>query len=135
MSSDPDGCQSGIPGLTKCGPDDAHAGRGGASPNHAAGAIVGEAGTVGFGAHLRVGDDSRALAGTGLVAPRGAEVILILKTHGPKIPGLVSDQLRTFAGGGADQSDAPPGTPPGLLGRPGPNECTEIQVSAHSPTP
>jgi hypothetical protein len=133
--NDPDGCQAGIPGFSSCGRDDALAGRGGVSPNHAAGAIVDEDGTVGFGAHLRVGDDSRALAGPGLVAPRGAEVILVLKTHGPKIPGLVSDQLHTFAGGCADQSDAPPSTPPELLGTPGPNDCAEIQVSVHSPTP
>lgn len=133
--NDPDGCQAGIPGLSRCGPDDVHAGRGGPSPNHAAGRIVDEDGTAGFGAHLRVGDTSRALAGPGLVAPRGAEVILIVKTHGPKIPGLVADQLRTFAGGCADQSDAPPGTPPELLGTPGPNDCAEILLSVHTPTP
>ena len=133
--NDPEGCEAGIPAVSRCGPGDAHAGRGGVSPNHAAGRIVGEDGTARFGAHLRVGDTSRALAGPGLVAPRGAEVILIVKSHGPKIPHLVSDQLHTFAGGCADQSDAPPGTPPELLGTPGPNDCAEIQVSVHRPTP
>ena len=133
--NDPEGCEAGIPAVSRCGPDDAHAGRGGVSPNHAAGRIVDEDGTARFGAHLRVGDTSHALAGPGLVAPRGAEVILIVKSHGPKIPHLVSDQLHTFAGGCADQSDAPPGTPPELLGTPGPNDCAEIQLSVHSPTP
>jgi hypothetical protein len=101
---------------------------------HAAGGIVDEDGTVEFGAHARVGDTSRALTGPGLVDPRGAEVILVIKSHGPKIPHLVSDQMHTFAGGCADQSDAPPGTPPELLGEPGPNDCAELQVSVHSPT-
>lgn len=133
--NDPDRCQAGLPGFSSCGHPDALAGRGGVSPNHAAGAIVGEDGTVGFGAHLRVGDDSRALAGPGLVAPHRAEVILVVKTHGPKIPGLVSEQLHTFAGGCADQSDAPPNTPPELLGRPGPNDCAEIHISVHRPIP
>jgi hypothetical protein len=132
--NDPSGCKAGIPGFSSCGRGDARAGRGGASPNHAAGAIVDEEGTASFGAHLRKGDTSRALAGPGLTAPRGAEVVLVLKTHGPKIAHMVSEQLHTFAGGCKDQRDAPPGTPPELLGEPGPNECAEIQLSAHGPS-
>ena len=132
--NDPSGCEAGIPQVSRCGREDAHAGRGGVSPMHAAGGIVDEDGTVEFGAHARVGDTSRALTGPGLVDPRGAEVILVIKSHGPKIPHLVSDQMHTFAGGCADQSDAPPGTPPELLGEPGPNDCAELQVSVHSPT-
>lgn len=130
--NDPAGCEAGTP-ISRCGPGDAHAGRGGASPNHAAGGIVGEDGTLELGGHLREGDTSRALAGPGVVEPRGAEVILVLKSHGPKIPRLVSEQLHTFAGGCADQSDAPPGAPPELVGASGPNDCAEIQLSAHSP--
>lgn len=130
--NDPDGCVAGTP-VSSCGPADAHAGRGGVSPNHAAGQIVDEDGAASFGAHLRVDDTSRALAGPGLTNPRGAEVILVVKTHGPKIPGLVSDQLHTFAGGCADQSDAPPEAPPELLGRSDSNDCAEIRISAQSP--
>lgn len=134
----PDGCEAGIPGVAQCGPSDAQAGRGGASPNHLAGGIVENDGTAGFGGHLREGDTSHALGdpdhALGLVEPREAEVILVLKDHGPKIPRLLSDQLHTFAGGCSDQSGAPPGTPPEQLGRPGPNECAEIQISVHSPS-
>lgn len=130
--NDPDGCVAGTP-VSSCGPADAHAGRGGVSPNHAAGRIVDEDGTASFGAHLRVGDTSHALAGPGLTNPRSAAVILVVKTHGPTIPGLVPDQLHTFGGGCADQSDAPLVTPPELLGRPGPNDCAEIQISALRP--
>lgn len=130
--NDPGACLAGIPNVSRCGPVDAMQGRGGVSSLRATGRIVGDNGTAGYGAHLRTGDASRALVGDGLTDARGAEVILILKTHGPKIPGLVSDQLHTFAGGCADQSDAPPGTPAHLLGAPGPNDCAEIQVSVHS---
>jgi hypothetical protein len=130
--NDPDSCRSGIPGASRCGPADVMQGRGGVSSLRATGRIVDD-GTAGFGAHLRVGDTARALIGDGLTNARGAEVILILKTHGPKLPGFVSQQLHTFAGACADQSDAPPGTPPHLLGTPGPNDCAEIQVSVHSP--
>jgi hypothetical protein len=130
--NDPDGCQAGIPNVSSCGPVDAQLGRGGVSVLRATGRIVDEDGTASYGAHLRAGDASRALAGDGLHDTSAAEVILVLKTHGPKIPGLVSEQLHTFAGGCADQSDAPPGAPPHLVGTPGPNECAEIQVSVHS---
>lgn len=131
--NDLDSCRSGIPGASSCGPADVMQGRGGVSSLRATGRIVDDNGTAGFGAHLRVGDTARALIGDGLTHARDAEVILILKTHGPKLPGFVSQQLHTFAGGCADQSDAPPGTPAHLLGTPGPNDCAEIQVSVHSP--
>ncbi|MPY80681.1 MAG: hypothetical protein GEV04_20000 [Actinophytocola sp.] len=131
--NDPDGCEAGFPGISRCGPEDAHAGRGGVSPNHATGHVIDADGTGEFGSHLRVGDTSRALAGPGLVNPHGAEVILVLKSHGPKIKGLVADQLHTFGGGCDDQSDAPPGTPPELLGEPGQNDCAEVQFSVHQP--
>jgi hypothetical protein len=58
-------------------------------------------------------------------------VVLVLRTHGPKIPGMPSQMLRTFAGRCADQSDAPPGAPEGLVGPPGPNDCDEIQFACH----
>jgi hypothetical protein len=130
--NDPAACEAGTP-ISRCGPGDAHAGRGGVSPNHAAGGIVADDGTIDLGGHLRKGDTSRALAGPGVVEPRGAEVILVVKSHGPKIPHLVSEQLHTFAGGCADQSDAPPGAPPELVGASGPNDCAELQVSVHGP--
>lgn len=129
----PDECQFGFPGLSQCGPVDHLVGNGEFSAQYGAGRIVAGNGTISFGSHWRVGDTSRVLEGPGLSAPRNAEVILILKTHGPALPGLVSEQLSTFAGGCADQSDAPPGTPEDLVGAPGPNDCAEIQVSPHSP--
>jgi hypothetical protein len=86
---------------------------------------------------LRVGDTSRALfeGEPGLLDARRAEVISVLKTHGPATPGLVSEQLHTFAGGCADQATPPHlTTRPGMLGTPGDNECAEIQFTAHSPS-
>jgi hypothetical protein len=136
VANDPDDCEAGFPGLSQCGPADHAAGRGQMSVHHGAGRIVARDGTAPFAAHLRVGDTSRALFEDepGLIDPRDAEVIAVLKTHGPKIPGLVSEQLRTFAGGCADQSTPPSLTVrPGMLGTPGANECAEIQFTVHSP--
>lgn len=137
VANEPDDCEEGLPGLSQCGPDDHVAGRGAMSVLHAAGRIVNEDGTARYGAHLRVGDVSRALfAGEpGLTDARGAEVILVLKSHGPRIPTMTADMLRTFAGGCAAENLPPGPTPrPEVLGTPGPNEgCAEIQVSVHSP--
>jgi hypothetical protein len=135
VANAPDECQSGLPGLSRCGPEDHLAGRGQISVHYGAGRIVAENGTASYGAHLRVRDTSQALleGEPGLLDPRRAEVILVLKTHGQRIPGLVSDQLRTFAGGCADQSTPPGSDPkPHLIGRAGDNDCAEIQISVHS---
>lgn len=129
--NDPAECKAGMGVLSRCGHADQLAGRGGVSVVHAAGRIVDDDSTASYGAHLRVGDTSRALKGDGLTNLAGAEVILVLKTHGPKIPGGVADQLRTFAGGCHDQSDVPDGAPEALIGSPGPNDCGEVQVSVH----
>ncbi len=134
VANAPEECEEGIPGVSRCGPADHVAGRGQMSVHHGAGHIAGEDGTASYGTHLRIGDTSRALfeGEPGLRDARGAEVIAVLKTHGPATPGLVPDQLRTFAGGCADQSTPPGLTPrPGMLGRPGDNYCAEIQVTAH----
>lgn len=115
-----------------CGPDDALNPETQASVLHAAGRIADEDGAARYGAHLRVGDTSRALFGPGLLDARGALVVLVLKTHGPKIPRLAAEMLRTFAAGCNNQDDVPPGTPQHLVGSPGPNDCAEIQFSVHS---
>jgi hypothetical protein len=60
-----------------------------------------------------------------LLDARRAEVTLVLRSHGPKLPDFLPEMLRTF---GAGCKNAPPGT-----GTPGPNECGEVQVSVHSP--
>lgn len=120
----PTACTAGIPGVSWCGEPDTRNAAARPSVLHAAGRIIDEDGTARYGAHLRIGDTSGALFGPGLLAPRDAEVILVLRSHGPKIPNLVSEMLHTF---GAGCNDAPPGT-----GTPGPNDCAELQVSAHS---
>jgi hypothetical protein len=137
VANEPEGCEEGLPGLSQCGPGDHVAGRGAMSVHHAAGRIVNEGGTARYGAHLRVGDTSRGLFADepGLTDARGAEVLLVLKSHGPRIPTMTADMLRTFEGG-CEAGDLPPGLTPRteVLGTPGPNEgCAEIQVSVHSP--
>lgn len=89
---------------------DAHAVYGG-------GHVIGGSGRAGYGLHLAVGDDSREdLWGDGpaLTDPFGAEVHLVLRTHGQKQPGNVDDQIHT-----ANEGCNP--------------ACTNVQYSVHQP--
>ena len=138
VANAPERCQAGLGELTQCGPGDHLAGRGEMSVHYGAGRIVTTAGSARYGANLRVGDTSRVLfeGEPGLTDARGAEVILLLKTHGPKTPGTVSDQLRTFAGGcdEAPEDFLPLIVRPEVFGTPGDFEnCAETQISVHSP--
>jgi hypothetical protein len=129
--NNPEACENPF-ATSPCGPPDVPNADAQGSVVHAGGRIVGQEGAAGFGAHLRVGDDSRALVGPGLLDARDALVVLVVKTHGPKIPGLTGEMLHTFAAGCADQT-APPGARADLLGTPGTNDCAEIQLSVHLP--
>lgn len=134
VANSPDQCESGLPGLSRCGPADHQARRGDISVHQAGGRIVDEGGTARYGAHLQVGDTSDALfeVDPGLIDARGAEVLVILKTHGPKIPELTSQMLSTFAAG-CQEAPLPPELEPReeLIGTLGQNECAEVQISVH----
>lgn len=121
----PEACVHPLPGLSPCGPLDEQTAAAQPSILAATGRVVGGDGSAGYGAHLAVGDTSDALLGPGLLDAGRAEIILVLRSHGPKIPELVSEMLHSF---GAGCDDAPPGT-----GTPGPNDCREVQVSVHLP--
>lgn len=79
------------------------------------GTVVTADGKANFGGHVTVGDTSAARFGPGLLDPHGAEIHMIVRSHGPVIPELLSEQLTTF--------DA--GCPP--------NECVDLQALGHLP--
>jgi len=65
-----------------------------------AGHVVGNNGRGNFSAHLGVGDISGSLGfNNGLLDPEGAEIHLVLRYHGPVIPGMVDEQIHTIDGG------------------------------------
>jgi hypothetical protein len=94
------------------------------------GSVVGNNGTAGFGGSIRAGEVPNGWFGNGLTNPRGAEIHLILMDHGPKIDGLVSNQISTLRGGCTDSS-IPAAFPPAAFadGIPGPNTCRLVQVA------
>ena len=100
---------------------------------YAAGHVAGNGNRVHLSGHLAEGDTSGSIAGLfglpnaqGLTDAEGAEIHHVVRSHGPKIPRLVSQQISTF-GVGCDV-DLPPGTLPQNRG-----ECADIQFAIHQP--
>jgi hypothetical protein len=70
---------------------------GSVSVQYAAGHVIDEGGAAEFGGHLRVGDTHGVInGGPGLLDAQGATVVLVVRDHGPKDPGRVSEQIHTF---------------------------------------
>jgi glucose/arabinose dehydrogenase len=67
------------------------------SVQYAAGHVIDEGGVAEFGGHLQVGDTDGVInGGPGLLDAQAATVVLVVRDHGPKDPGRVSEQLHTF---------------------------------------
>ncbi len=86
-----------------------------ASVLNATGSVVGMRGTGNFGAALSVGSPTHGevIFGPGLLNPLGADVLMVVRYHGPVIPGILTEQLTTFDGGCAI------------------NTCSDEQVALH----
>lgn len=86
-----------------------------ASAMYADGRLVGSNGRGRFVAGLAVEEIKDALYGPGLLDPSGAEVHLLVRTHGVSIPEVLHSQITTPAGG------CPP------------NSCGDQQFAIHLP--
>jgi hypothetical protein len=114
----PGECENPIPSIgAACSPADFANGDVEASVTYATGNVVDEDGEGGFAAHLKLGDTDGAgnvhLFGPGLLNPRGAEIHILVRGHGPVIPEMMPSQIMTVDGGC--------------------NPCTDAQAAAHSP--
>jgi hypothetical protein len=84
------------------------------------GRIAYEDGSALFKGHLPIGDTTDDVVfGPGLIYPMSAEVHLIVRTHGPAIPGLTNEQLFTAWGGCPDPTDRSP--------------CDDVQTAVFMP--
>jgi hypothetical protein len=123
----PEHCEHPIPGVAQCGEPDLFNEDVAAAVLYATGHVIGGSGRGNFAASLNVGDlrgcqsplQEFGLCKDGLTNPSGAEVHFVVRSHGPRIPGLVSEQIRTFAGGCTPETSFGAGT--------GPNECVDLQ--------
>jgi len=101
---------------------------------YAAGHVVGFNGQGNFSASLKENDNSGSvnelmglpIAG-GLLDAQKAEVHLVIRTHGPKIPGEVNEQISSYVGGCDDPFLYAPFTfYPDAIG-----ECADIIAAVH----
>ena len=123
----------------ECGdPDFGNAEAVGVDVLYAAGHVVGKSGVGNFSARLNVDDDSQSINDLfGLPAAGGlqsgntysAEVHLVLRSHGPMIPGEVNEQIGGYLGGCDNPFEFPPFTEiPDEVG-----ECGDIEFAIFSP--
>jgi hypothetical protein len=91
-----------------CGVDDILANRGVPAVRFGGGHLVGASGQANIGGHLAAGNTggpacaagpSLGACGPGLLEPRTAIIHLVLRTHGPAIPGLINEHTSSFNGG------------------------------------
>jgi hypothetical protein len=101
----------------------------GAEVTYAAGNVVGGSGISNFAGHLSTGHTDQEWFGNGLTNPTGAEIHLVVRTHGEIIPGLVHDMISTFRGGCHDDHEINPDHPAYDDGVPGPNQCQDLQFT------
>jgi hypothetical protein len=105
---------------------------------YAAGHVVDDSGVGNFSGRLNVDDDSKSINDLFGLPPAGglqsgntysAEVHLVLRSHGPAIPGEVNEQISGYLGGCSDPFAIAPFTEiPDEVG-----ECGDIEFAIHSP--
>ncbi len=99
---------------------------------YAAGQVAGASGSGTFSARLDENDTDGSInhlfglpSYGGMHDAQTAEVHLVLRSHGPKIPGQVNEQITTYGGGCTTEIPAFTTVPMQ------PGECSDIQASVH----
>jgi hypothetical protein len=83
------------------------------SVQYAAGHVIDEGGAAEFGGYLQEGDTDGVINdGPGLLDALAADVVLVVRDHGPTDPGRVDEQIHTF--GACNPT------------------CTDLQMSMHT---
>ena len=83
------------------------------SVQYAAGHVIDEGGAAQFGGYLQEGNTDGVInGGPGLLDATGANVVLVVRDHGPADPGRVDEQVHTF-----DVCNP---------------TCTDLQISMHT---
>jgi len=125
--NDPSVCTAGLPGVSTCDFPDIEAAQGSLVW---LGSGIASGGSTQYTGHVMVGDASGDIlglfglaSGPGLLNPAGAEIHVILRTHGQPIPGQLQSQRQTFLGPNCTV-DALPGEP-----------CADLLFAAFDPVP
>lgn len=103
------------------------------------GQIIGDSGDATFSGSRDTNDTTGSALGAlglptyGIIDPDEAEIHLVLRSHGPAIPGMIDEMTSTFNGGCKHPGDDFPDPLPPELGEPGPNTCVDVQFAVHQP--
>jgi uncharacterized OsmC-like protein len=102
---------------------------------YADGVIVGESGEAHFAAYLPVGEvTDDPWFGNGFHNSIGAEIHLVINSHGPLIPERAGEMLNTYRAGCTDESlPAPFPDTAKADGEAGPNTCALVQAAVFQP--
>lgn len=109
---------------------------------YVSGNVVGNSGRASFAGRKSIGENDGSIfvpllppgvQPAGLQNPRGAEIHVVVHTHGEMLPEYMPSMIQTFGGGCQD-----PGAPfIGLhfpeWGEQGPNTCLSLQFAVHEP--
>ena len=109
-----------------CGMDDMGVEEVAAEVTYAAGTVIDDAGNGTFVGYHPLGNSEQEWFGNGLTNPLGAEVHLVIRTHGPVIEDRVAEMIGTFRGGCHNVEEDHPAYGDGETG---PNECHDLQFA------
>jgi len=105
---------------------------------YATGHVAGDNGMGNFSGHLNENDASESInplyglpSYGGLLDAEKAEVHVVLRSHGPKVPGIVNEQIGSYLGG--CPTTFPYGFPPFSEIPDEVGECGDIYASIHQP--
>jgi hypothetical protein len=120
------------------GEDFANAASVGVDLLYGGGHVVGNNGKGNFSGHLNVDDVSDSVyelfglpQALGLQSGKtfSSEIHLVIRSHGPAVPGLVNEQIGSYLGGCDNQF----ATPPFLMTPDEIGECGDIEAAIHAP--
>ncbi len=103
---------------------------------YADGVIVDDRGEAYFASFLPAGEvtDDPWFPGTAFSNPTGAEIHLVINSHGPLIPEMAGEMLNSYRAGCTDDSLPPPFPDTAKVdGEPGPNDCALVQAGIFQP--
>ena len=103
----------------------------GGEVTYGAGHVIGDSGKVAYGSHLKTGEVRMGWFGNGFTNPTGAEIHLVVHTHGQVIPEMADEMISTFRAGCHDDAMINPDFPANAYndGTPGPNQCQDLQFA------
>ena len=121
--NDPEACEA---HPAPCGMNDIGVEEVAAEVTYAAGTVIDDAGNGTFVGYHPLGHTEQAWFGHGLRNPLGAEVHLVMRTHGPVIEDRLDAMIGTFRDGCHNVEEDHPAYDDG---EPGPNECHDLQFA------